>query len=81
MRLADLAGDVVADDGGREEVAPGNVLFIREGEQRGEERRADVDDGVAVGIVEVHAVGEGGVEERGVVRREPLRASEHGALA
>jgi hypothetical protein len=39
-----------------------------------------VDDGVLAGIVEVEAVGEGGVGEHGIGRRDLDPAPDHGAL-
>ena len=77
----ELAADVVAGDGGGEEVAAGGAGLLGNGEEGGKEGCAGVGDGLLVGVVEVHTVREGPVEESGQVRRELARLAEDGAGA
>ncbi len=77
-RLADRAGDVVAGGDAREEAIGGRVRALR-GSERGRDRRsAGMQRGGEVGVVEIEAVCERAVRERGVGRRHPLAARDDG---
>src|SRR4029453_11018195 len=55
----------------REGLAPPGARGLGGGERRGDRDAARVDDGVLARVVEVEAVGEGGVGEHGVRRADP----------
>ena len=74
-----LVGQVVCSHRRRQELTPGDAPLLSQGHESGEDRRARVHDGIPVGVVEVHAVGECPIDQGCIVGRKHLLPPYHTA--